>query len=73
MRDGGKIDIPEIGFIAQDLLEVGADVPNLVSTNNPEQLGICTATLIPILTKAIQDLHKIVEQQQAQIDLLLSK
>jgi len=70
MRDKGKVDIPQIGFIAQDLLEVGADVPNLVSTNNPDKLEASYGVLLPILTKAIQDLHKILEDQQRQIDLL---
>jgi hypothetical protein len=70
MRNGGKVDIPQIGFIAQDLLEIGADVPNLVLTNNPDRLEAGYGVLLPILTKAIQDLHKILEDQQRQIDLL---
>ena len=61
MRNGGKIDIPEIGFIAQDLQEVQKEtntlIPNLVSDHDPEKLGICTSTLLPVMVKAIQDLN----------------
>jgi hypothetical protein len=64
MRDGGKVDIPQIGFIAQDLLEVGADVPNLVLTNNPDRLEVGYDILLPILIKAVQDLSAKVKIQQ---------
>jgi len=59
MRDGGKVGIPEFGFIAQDLQQVQADhvtVPNLVSTENPDKLEASAGTLIPVLVKAIQEL-----------------
>ena len=61
MRDGGKIDIPEIGFIAQDLQEVQKEtntvIPNLVDEHNPEKLGAAYGTLLPVIVKAIQDLN----------------
>jgi hypothetical protein len=61
MRDGGKIDIPEIGFIAQDLQEVQKEtntvIPNLVDEHNPEKLGAAYGTLLPVMVKAIQDLN----------------
>ena len=60
MRDGGKVDIPEIGFIAQDLqqvqLDTGMKVPNLVYDVNPEKLEASYSTLLPLLVKSIQEL-----------------
>ena len=59
MRDGGKVGIPEFGFIAQDLQQVQADhgtVPNLVRDENPDKLEASAGTLIPVLVKAIQEL-----------------
>ena len=62
MRDGGKVDIPEIGFIAQDLQQVqkdtGITIPNLVYESNPDRLEASYGTLVPVLVKAIQDLSK---------------
>jgi hypothetical protein len=62
MRDGGKVDIPEIGFIAQDLQQVqkdtGITIPNLVYESNPEQLGVTYSTLLPLLVKSIQELSQ---------------
>ena len=56
----------DIGFTAQDLLEVqdttGINIPNLVNTNDPEKYGVCYTQLIPILVKAIQDLKKEVDE-----------
>jgi hypothetical protein len=63
-RDGAKVDIPQIGFIAQDLLEIGADVPNLVLTNNADKLEASYDVLLPILIKAVQDLSAKVKIQQ---------
>jgi hypothetical protein len=60
MRDGGKIDVPEFGFIAQELQAAqettGITVPNLVSLENPERLEASQSTLLPVLVKAIQEL-----------------
>jgi hypothetical protein len=60
MRDGGKVDIPEIGFIAQDLqkvqLDTGMKVPNLVYDVNPDRLEASYGTLLPLLVKSIQEL-----------------
>ena len=62
MRDGGKVDIPEIGFIAQDLQQVqqdtGMKIPNLVYDVNPEKLEASYATLLPLLVKSIQELSQ---------------
>jgi hypothetical protein len=60
MRDGGKIDVPEFGFIAQELQAAqettGITVPNLVSLENLERLEASQSTLLPVLVKAIQEL-----------------
>jgi hypothetical protein len=61
MRDGGKVDIDEFGFIAQDL-QVSQDklgiVPNLVNDENPDRLLASYGTLIPVMVKAIQELKQ---------------
>ena len=60
MRDGGKVNIPEMGFIAQELKQVqeetGITVPNLVLETNPDRLEASYGTLLPILVKAVQEL-----------------
>ena len=60
MRDGAKVGIPEIGFIAQELQTAQQDaaltVPNLVNAENPDRLEAGYGALIPILVKAIQEL-----------------
>jgi hypothetical protein len=70
MRDGGKIDIPEIGFIAQELQTAQQDaaltVPNLVNVENPDRLEAGYGALIPILVKAIQELSAKVAALEAQ-------
>jgi hypothetical protein len=64
-RDGCKNDVPDIGFIAQELLEAqeqsGVHVPKLVSTENPDKLEAAYATLIPVMVQAIKDLSKQVD------------
>jgi hypothetical protein len=60
--DGSKID-PKflVGFIAQEVDEAiqmsgHADVLNLVIKNDPENLMLAEGNIIPILTKAVQEL-----------------
>jgi hypothetical protein len=71
MREGGKSKkgSPEIGFLAQDLLEAqdttGLHVPGLVDTHNPDKLLASYGTLIPVLVKAIQELRKEVAELKA--------
>jgi hypothetical protein len=62
-RDGnGKDGTTRLGFIAQELLEVGDnDVLDLVYTANPEKLEAKYGNLIPVLVKAIQELTAKVE------------
>lgn len=60
MRDGGKVDISDAGFIAQELKQVqidtGITIPNLVYEDNPDKLEASYGTLIPVLVRAIQEL-----------------
>jgi hypothetical protein len=67
----GKVDIPDIGFIAQDMVKVEddlnfADYLQLSYRDNPDALEVSQGRLIPILVKAIQDLS-------AKIELLENK
>jgi hypothetical protein len=69
MRDGGKKDIPDTGFIAQDLKQVQVDtgitIPGLVYEANPERIEASYGKLLPVLVKAIQDLKKEVDELKA--------
>tara|TARA_B110000858_G_scaffold197812_1_gene260858 strand:- start:104 stop:3133 length:3030 start_codon:yes stop_codon:yes gene_type:complete len=65
MRDGAKVGIKDLGFIAQDLQEVNDDYTQLVDDKNPEKLEASYGRLIPVLVKAIQEL-------KAEIELLKS-
>jgi hypothetical protein len=66
----GKVDVPDTGFIAQDIVAaedaVGlADYLQLSYRDNPEKLEITQGRLIPILVKAIQDLSAKIEALEA--------
>jgi hypothetical protein len=58
MRDGGKIGINDIGFIAQDLkqsqIDIGINIPNLISGND-EKYEAAYGVLLPIIVKALQE------------------
>ena len=60
MRDGGKVGIPDIGFIAQELqraqINTNIRIPGLVYDVNPNRLEASYGKLIPVLVKAIKDL-----------------
>lgn len=77
MRDGGKVDIPDTGFIAQDLLEAqetaGVHIPGLVYAADADRLEAGYGKLIPIMVKAIQEQHALIEELQAKISALESK
>ena len=66
MRDGGKVDIPEVGFIAQDLQQVqqdtGITIPNLVYDVNPEKLEASYGALLPLLVKSIQEMNAKIQE-----------
>jgi hypothetical protein len=66
----GKVDMPDVGFIAQDLLATEdatglANYLQLTYRENPEQLEATQGRLIPILVKAIQELSAKVEALEA--------
>jgi hypothetical protein len=63
---------PDMGFIAQDLLELEVkhrtkDYTQLVHDTNPDQLEASYGRLIPVLVKAIQDLSAEVEELKAKL------
>tara|TARA_R100001086_G_scaffold80676_2_gene39399 strand:+ start:62 stop:2509 length:2448 start_codon:yes stop_codon:yes gene_type:complete len=66
-----------IGFIAQDFQKVMSnnenDILDLVYESNPERLEAKYGNLIPILTKAIQDLSKQNEELENRIKTLENK
>jgi hypothetical protein len=76
-RDGSKVDIPEFGFIAQQLLEAQENsniiVPNLVNDTVSEKLEASYGTLIPIMVKALKELSFIVSKQEEEINNLKNK
>lgn len=66
MRDGAKVGVPDLGFIAQDLaaVEDNYDAERLALTlrDNPERLEATPGRLIPILVKAIQELSAEIQE-----------
>jgi hypothetical protein len=72
MRDGGKVDIEDTGFIAQDLQQTqqdtGITIPGLVYESNPDKLEASYGKLIPVLVKAIQELSAEVTNLKSQIN-----
>jgi len=74
MRDGGKVGVPDTGFIAQDLQAVqittGVEIPGLVYAENPDQLEAGYGKLLPVMVKAIQELSAKVDALQAELNQL---
>ena len=70
----GKVGIPDIGFIAQELQaaqqSVGVTIPGLVSTSNPDRLEASPNSILPVLVKAVQQLSAQVTALQAQVAAL---
>lgn len=65
-----KRNVPDIGFIAQDLVEVedeldAHDYLQLTLRSNPDKLEATPGRLIPVLVKAIQELSAKVEALEA--------
>ena len=71
MRDGAKVDVPDMGFIAQDLVEI-EDILNAHETlqltyrSNPDKLEATYGRLIPILVNAIKELSARVAELEEQ-------
>lgn len=73
MRDGGKVDVKDSGFIAQELKAAqeeadGKDVLQLVYEDNPEKLEASAGRLIPVLVKAIQELAAELEELKKKVN-----
>lgn len=66
-----KVDIPDYGFIAQELDDVqikhNAEWLNLVYKANPERLEATYGKLLPILIKGWQEQQSLIENQEKQI------
>jgi hypothetical protein len=77
MRDGGKIGISEIGFIAQELQQAQIDsqinIPNLVSDINPDKLEASYGVLIPIIVKALKEQQTLIDELKQRIINLENK
>ena len=71
MRNGTKVDVPDTGFIAQDLQQVqidtGISIPGLVYDVNPERIEASYSKLLPVMVKAIQELKKEVDDLKEQL------
>jgi hypothetical protein len=71
MRDGGKIGISEIGFIAQELQQAQINskinIPNLVSDINPDKLEASYGVLIPIMVKALKEQQALIDELKQRI------
>ncbi len=68
-------DLSQVGFIAQDLKPI---VPEAVTgiegdLEKGETLGVTYSTLIPVLTKAIQEQQALIKQLQKDIEMLKQK
>jgi trimeric autotransporter adhesin len=75
MRDGGKVDVPDCGFIAQELKQAQENVSaqdwlKLVYDENPEKLEASAGRLLPILVKAIQDQQAMIQELEQRITSL---
>jgi hypothetical protein len=60
MRDGGKVNTNEVGFIAQELLEISSKYNanswlHLADNINQEHLSASPNKLLPVIVKAIQE------------------
>ena len=70
MRDGGKFGIKDVGFVAQDLMQVEDEFDaheylQLTYRNNPEKLEASYGRLVPLLVRAVQELSdKVRELEQ---------
>lgn len=68
MLESDNYDLHEIGFIAQDLQKI---FPNGVVSEGKDKdklLSVNYDALIPVLTKAIQDQQKIIDEEKAKND-----
>jgi hypothetical protein len=71
-RDGKRVGVKEVGFIAQELQQVDDDYLGLVYDENPEKLEAAQGKLIPVLVKSIQELKAEIESLKEEINTLKS-
>ena len=74
-NDGSKKDSDyRIGFLAQDILQIENDLNcsnvSVVSSEDPNKLGLNETSLIPILVNAIKDLTNTVNDLKDRIEIL---
>jgi hypothetical protein len=70
--DQNNTDKKSYGFIAQEIQELFPDIVNEPKDIN-ELYGINYTSIIPLLTKSIQELTKKIEMQQQEINYLKQK
>ena len=78
MRDGGQVGNRQGGFIAQEVLAVEQQYNTrnwlgMVNDDNPDQLVLAPAKLIPVMVKALQELSEQVEELKAKVAELEAK
>ena len=73
-RGGGLEGRKDVGFTAQDLLEVQEkttiSIPHLVDVSNPDKYSISNTQLLPILVKAVQELSAKVTSLETELSEL---
>jgi hypothetical protein len=76
-RGGGLEGRKDVGFTAQELLEVqektNIQIPNLVDDSNPDKYSIMVTQLIPILVKSVQELTAKVSSLENELNELKNK
>jgi hypothetical protein len=77
-RDGSMSGVKDVGFIAQEVIEVEDDLEifdtlRMSLRDNDEKYEVAPARLIPVLTKAIQELSKQNDDLMARLEKLENK
>tara|TARA_R110000868_G_scaffold89794_2_gene249738 strand:- start:1536 stop:3089 length:1554 start_codon:yes stop_codon:yes gene_type:complete len=74
MRDGGKVGIPDVGFIAQELQQAQITnnkvIPQLVMDENPDKLEAGYGALLPVMVKAMKELSAKNDALEARLAVL---
>lgn len=79
MRDGGKKDIPDVGFIAQEVEPLQNILPQGDNLNvvhyqaQDDRYFMQSANLIPVLVKAIQEQQSQIQTLKQEIEILKSQ
>ena len=74
MRDGGKVGIPDVGFIAQELQQAQITnnkvIPQLMMDENPDKLEAGYGALLPVMVKAMKELSAKNDALEARLAVL---